>query len=137
MASVEISPALYQRLKRVAQLTQQPVDELVRRTLEAGVPPLPEDLPEAMHADLLALESLNDDELWQVAQSRLSDEDIARRDDLLERNSAGTITAAERQALAKLRQAADGLMLRKAYATVLLKWRGHRLPPLVEADDGE
>lgn len=135
MTAIEIPPALYHRLERVAQLTQRPVDELVRRTLEAGVPPLPEDLPEHMRAELLALEALNDEAVWKVAQSRMSDEDSARQADLLEKNSDGTITPAERQALTELRQAADRLMLQKAYAYVLLKWRGHGLPALATSAD--
>lgn len=135
MTAIEIPPALYQRLQRVAQLTRRPVDELVLRAIEAGVPPLPEDLPEAMRADLLALEGLDDDALWQVAQSQVSDDEAVRHGELLEKNSAGTITPAERQALAELRQAADRLMLRKAYASVLLKWRGYRLPVIAQADD--
>lgn len=135
MTAIEIPPRLYHRLQRVAALTQRPVDELVLRALEAGVPPLPEDLPEALQADLLALEALEDDALWQVAQSRVGDDDAVRQSELLEKNSAGTLTPSERQALAELRQAADRLMLRKAYASVLLKWRGHRLPALAEADD--
>jgi hypothetical protein len=135
MTAIEIPPALYHRLQRIAELTHRPVDELVLRTLEAGVPPLPEDLPEAMRADLLALEALDDEALWQVAESQLDFNDSARQGALLEKNSAGTITPAERQALADLRYAADRLMLQKAYASVLLKWRGHRLPAIAEVYD--
>jgi len=135
MATVEIPPALYQRLQRVAELTHRPVEELVRRALEAGVPPLPEDLPEAMRADLLALEDLDERALWEVAQSRVSANDSQRHEALLEKNSAGALTPDERQALAELRRAADRLMLRKAYAAVLLKWRGYRLPEIAEPDD--
>ena len=135
MTAIEIPSALYHRLQRMAQLTQRPLDELVLRTLEAGVPPLPEDLPEAMRADLLALEALDDASLWQVAESRVNDDDSARHSALLEKNSAGTLTPEERQALADLRLAADRLMLQKAYANMLLKWRGHRLPVIPEADD--
>lgn len=132
MTAVEIPPALYHRLQRIAELTHRPVNELVLRTLEAGVPPLPEDLPETMRADLEPLEALDDDALWRVAQSRVSDNDSLRHGDLLEKNSAGTIKPEERRALAELRQAADRLMLQKAYASVLLKWRGHRLPNIAD-----
>ena len=34
----------------------------------------------------------------------------------------------------RLAQEADLLALRKAYAAVLLKWRGHRLPSLAELE---
>ncbi len=51
-------------------------------------------------------------------------------DRLLEKNSAGTIAAVEREQLRELRSESERLMLRKAHAYALLKWRGHALPPL-------
>jgi predicted DNA-binding protein len=129
MTSIEIPPTLYQRLERVAQLTHRPLEVLVQQTLEAGVPPLPENLPPAMRDDLAALESLNDGELWRVAQSEISAEEATLQAELLEKNSRATIREQERETLANLRAKADQLMLRKAYAYVLLKWRGHRLTP--------
>lgn len=43
-----------------------------------------------------------------------------------------SLTPEERQELTNLRLAADHLMLRKAYAWSVLRWRGHRLPALKE-----
>jgi hypothetical protein len=40
------------------------------------------------------------------------------------------ITSAERAELAVLREQADQLMLRKAYAWALLRWRGYPMPAL-------
>jgi hypothetical protein len=51
-------------------------------------------------------------------------------DRLLKKNGAGTITPAEREQLKELRQANERLMLEKAHAYALLKWRGHVLPTL-------
>jgi hypothetical protein len=45
---------------------------------------------------------------------------------------AGTLEPDERATLERLTQEADLRTLRKAYAAVLLKWRGHRLPGLTE-----
>ena len=49
---------------------------------------------------------------------------------LLEKNSAGTLSAVEQEELATLRLAADRLMLRKAYAWAVLRWRGQPVPEL-------
>ncbi len=38
----------------------------------------------------------------------------------------------ERQTLTGLRATADKIMLQKAYAYLLLKWRGYRVPTLTE-----
>jgi len=134
MTKIQIPDTLYRRLERLARLTHRPVEELVTRALEAGMPPLPETLPDSMRADLLALERLSDDELWHAARSVVSAEHSERHEALLAKNNAGTITESERAQLAQLRQEADALMLRKGYAYVLLKWRGHRLPSLAQLE---
>jgi len=125
---------LYRRLERLAKLTRRPVESLVVQTLEANIPPLPDDLPDEMRDDLLALEELSDEALWQVARSVVNPEAQAEYRLLLEKNRLGTITESEQARLAQLRQEADRLMLRKAYAYVLLKWRGYRLPTLAEME---
>ncbi len=40
----------------------------------------------------------------------------------------GTLTAAERAELARLREETDRFVLRRSYALALLKWRGHTVP---------
>ncbi len=55
-----------------------------------------------------------------------------RHVELLDKNQEGSLTPEERQELTDLRLAADRLMLRKAYAWSVLRWRGHRIPPLKE-----
>jgi hypothetical protein len=52
-------------------------------------------------------------------------ENLDRYDELLDRNSAGVLSTAERSELEQLRQESDRFMLRKAQAAVLLRWRGH------------
>jgi predicted DNA-binding protein len=137
VTTIEIPANLYHRLERVAELTHRPMEELVRQALEAGVPLLPENFPAEMRDDLTALESLSDDALLQAAHSQLSAEESQRQSDLLDLNSSGSIGELDRQALADIRNEADRLMLRKAYALVLLKWRGHQLPPFATAEINE
>ena len=83
---------------------------------------------------MLALESLDDASLWEVAQSALGPEPQEELSLLLERNSLGTMTASEKVRLSELQHHGDRVMLRKAYAYVLLKRRGHRLPTLAELE---
>jgi hypothetical protein len=49
---------------------------------------------------------------------------------LLLRNQDDRLTPAEQQELALLRQAAGHLMLQKAYAWLVLRRRGYRVPAL-------
>jgi len=132
--AIEMPQPLYRRIERLAKLTRRPLEKIVVQTLDSNVPTLPDDLPEGMRGDLLALEGLNDDALWQVARSTFNPEQRRRISLLLEKNRLGTITEPERATLAQLRREADQLMLRKAYAYVLLKWRGYRLPTLAELE---
>ncbi len=134
MTTVQIPEPLYRRLARLAELTQHPLEEVVTRALESSVPPLPDSLPEPMRADLLALERLGDDELLTIARSVVNAERHEQHTQLLEKNRAGSLAESERAQLTQFRIEADQLMLRKAYAYILLKWRGHRLPTLAELD---
>ncbi len=132
--AIQMPQPLYRRIERLAKLTRRPLENIVVQTLDSSVPALPDDLPEKMRRNLLALESLNDDALWRVARSMSSPKQRKQINLLLEKNRLGTITKPERVTLAQLRRGADQLMLRKAYAYVLLKWRGHRLPTLTELE---
>lgn len=85
-------------------------------------------MPEEFQADLAALDKQDDNTLWQIVRSRKTATDMERYNILLEGNSNGTLTEAERLELMALRQEADRFMLRKAQAAVLLRWRGHRVP---------
>ncbi|NJM49151.1 MAG: hypothetical protein HC860_25745 [Alkalinema sp. RU_4_3] len=53
-----------------------------------------------------------------------------RHVELLRKNEADELSGGEREDLVGLREAADQLMLRKAYAWSLLRWRGQRVPSL-------
>ena len=132
--AIQMPQPLYRRLERLAELTHRSLENVVVRTLYSSIPPLPDDLPDEMRSDLLALEDLDDDALWQVARSEVGLEQQEQISLLLEKNRLGIITESEYATLAQLRREANQLMLRKAYAYVLLKWRGYRLPTLAELE---
>ena len=62
---------------------------------------------------------------------------LDRYDDLLIQNSTGTLSAIENKEIDDFRRQADLLMFRKAYAALLLKWRGQRVPTLAELEAAE
>lgn len=132
--AIEVPQPLYRRLERLAALAGQPMDRLIDRALSASLPPLPEDLPPAMQESLLALERLSDEELTEVVHGRMPEDDAELFADLRERRADGQLSAQEQSHLDRLMQAADLLTLRKAYAAVLLRWRGARVPTLAELE---
>ena len=132
--AIQVPQLLYQRLQRLSQLTHRPLESLILQTLDANLPTLPENLPEAVRQDLVDLESLDDEDLWKVANNMIGQEHQAQYNLLLEKDRLGTITKAEQEAMEALYQAANRHVLRKGYAYVLLKWRGYHLPTLAELE---
>ena len=85
-----------------------------------------------MQPEWLKMQNLSIEELLAIANALVEPSQHERHVELLEKNKEGSLTSEERQELTDLRLAADRLMLRKAYAWSVLRWRGHRIPPLKE-----
>jgi hypothetical protein len=120
-----------QPVQRVAQATQQSVEELLVTALQAALPTL-EGLPPDLIQHLVALQSLDDQALWRVMLETVPLDQQHRLHDLLKRNQASVLTESEHEQLAVLQQQSDLVMLRKARAAVLLRFRGKRVPTLAE-----
>ncbi len=127
--TIHLPDDLHQRLERLAHLTGQPVEGLIVRTLSSNLPPLPEDLSPATRDALQALERLDNTELLQLTYAKLPDDQYEQLTMLREQRREGELTPKEEAALNRLIEAADLLTLQKAYAAVLLKWRGQQLSP--------
>ena len=125
---LQVPENLYRRFEKTAQAMQRSLEEVMLHTLQVGSPPTWDDAPPEYQAELAALDHLDDNALWAIARSRKTLIEMARYDELLERNQAGTLTPTERLELQTLRTEAERFMLRKAHAAVLLRWRGHQAP---------
>jgi hypothetical protein len=110
MLSINVPDQLLDRLNRLAQAAARPVEELIVSTLNESVPHPPANLPPEIREELTRLERMSDEELGDVARSMLRSVDIPAA------YQPGDVT--------------DQLALRKAYALVLWKWRGHSLDEL-------
>lgn len=132
--TIHLPAAAARRLRRIAELSRRSVDEVVADTLNYNLPPLLEDVPAAFHNDLVALETLSTETLWQQMQAEYDPEQLSHYDDLLTQNAAGQLDETGQQQLDELRLEADRLMYRKVYAALLLKWRGKRIPSLTELE---
>jgi len=119
--------------QRTAQATNQPIEEVLLHALQASLPSL-EGLPEDLLENLTALEMLDDQSLWQVMGERVPTSQQRTLSDLLDRQRSITLTDVEQQQLTTLQWQADLIMLRKARAAVLLRFRGKRIPTLTELD---
>jgi hypothetical protein len=130
--TLELPEPVFQQLARIALATQQPLEVLAAQSIVSNLPPTPDNAPVEMQAELLQMQTKDNTELLSIAQSQIVVEQQQRHVELLEKNQNGELTPSERQELSELRIAADRLMLQKAYAWSILRWRGHKLPNLNE-----
>lgn len=129
--TVELPDDIYERVKRTARGMKQPVKQALVSIVKAAMPSL-ERVPPEYRPDLEAMESLSDGELWEIAESSVPVAQQRQLTRLLQKNQRGIMTEQERHALTRLRTEADRLMLRRSYAYLLLKYRGHRIPTLAD-----
>ena len=129
--TLTLPDSFFQPIRRTAQATNQPIEELLLHALQASLPPL-EGLPDDIVENLTALETLDDQSLWRVMGETVPVELQRELSKLLERQQAASLTAAEREKLTALQRQADLVMLRKARAAVLLRFRGKRISTLAE-----
>jgi hypothetical protein len=130
--TIELPETVLQQLTRIAEMTHQPIETLVTQSVLNNLPPSPDNAPPELQQALLDLQNLSNEELKVFAHAQATPTQQERHEVLLEKNQAGQITSEERQELTQLRQAADQLMLKKAYAWSILRWRGHKIPTLNE-----
>jgi hypothetical protein len=126
--TIEVSDEVFERLSRAAGALRRPIRDVAEQALATGLPPDVDDVPAAFRGDLIALEELPDEALWQVLRDSSGDTARTRHEELLARNSAGNLSAAERAELTHARDEADRVVLRRAHAAALLRWRGHVVP---------
>ncbi len=122
--TLQVPQSIYQSAWRTARAVKRPIEDFFVMVLKSSLPSL-EGLPEETITELTALESCTDKQLWEVARSTLSLAQRRQLSRLLQKNQAGKLAERERQKLDTLLAAADQLMLRRARAYVLLKWRGY------------
>jgi hypothetical protein len=133
--TLQLPENVYTRLQQTARATHRPLDEVLLHAMQVGSPPWWDDAPAEFQADLAALDRLDDESLWQIARRRLTDADIERYQELLDKNANGVLSADERDELVKLRVEFDRFMLCKAQAVALLRWRGYQVPPAEALSD--
>jgi hypothetical protein len=121
--TIQLPDELFYTLQKRAETTQTELHLLVQHSLRAGLPPSLDKVPERFHTDLLALNQLGVATLRQISQLDLPEDVAAEYGSLLEKQQTMGLDEAEQQRLVTWREEADLLMLRRAYASALLKWR--------------
>lgn len=106
-----------------AVILQKPVEDVLSDFLSALLPPLP-DVPASMRVELTKMTWLDNQALWQIAQSSLSTTLQDELRNLSMTQERRTLTPVEQQRLEMVRQEYGRVTLRKARAYALLSLRG-------------
>ncbi len=124
--TLELPEDVYEHIARAARGMKQPVEKALINIVRGATPSL-EKVPLEYREELAALEDLSDDKLWAISGRCLEQAKRRRLEKLLDKNAGSELTDRDRQTLSRLRLEADHLLLRRSYAFVLLKYRGHRV----------
>lgn len=97
-------------------------------TNQTNTPPAVDYAPLELQGELIAMQKLTIEDLLTIAQSQVPETQQELHLQLLEKNQNHQLSESDRLLLRSLRVSADYLMLKKAYAYALLKWKGYSLP---------
>jgi hypothetical protein len=122
---------LFEPVQRIARATNQPVEAVLLKALQVSLPPL-DGLPGDMADALAGLEELDNASLHRVMREHVSADDQDEMAELVDRLQAGEASEGDIERLNVLRGQADRVMLRKARAAVILRFRGERIPTEAE-----
>ncbi len=121
--NITLDMAVLEKANQMARILQRPLADIITQTL-MNILPNVGDCPPGMQAELMQMTWSNDQALWQIAQSQMSEKEQARLQLLSTRQSSGTATPDEEQTLQILRKQYGQITLRKARAYALLSLRG-------------
>jgi hypothetical protein len=128
--TIDLPETIFDQLIRWAEATKQPIEDLVAQSVVSNLPPMVEQGSAEVQADLLQMQSLSIEELLTIAHSQIAPELHQDHVALLEKNQMGNLTVAEQDDLIAFQATCDRLMLRKAYAWSMLRWRGYPIPAI-------
>ena len=129
--TLNLPDRLFEPIQRIAQATDRSIEAVLLDALQNSLPLL-DGLEPDLIQELTELETQDNDTLRRFLFETVPLDQQQALETLLWRNQAGELTETEQETLASLQKEADKIMLRKARAAVLLRFRGQRIPTLAE-----
>ena len=130
--TIKLPNDIYEQLQRTAELTHQPLDTVIAQSLSHSLSPLLEEIPQKYQPDVFPLLDMSDKVLQEEVENTFPVETWAEYETLLQDKKERVLSETEQARLNELRYQADVMTLRKAYAAILLKRRGYRIPSISE-----
>jgi len=129
--TLDLPDQFYEPIKRIAQTMAQPIESVLLKFLQTSLPSL-DGLPAEQITQLTQLETWGNSALKQLLLKTVPKEQQQELESLLYKNKSNSLSNQEQKRLAILQDAVNKIMLQKARAAVLLRFRGQRLPTLAE-----
>ncbi len=121
--TLNIPSRVYWRAQRTAEAVRRPVERVLVDTLDTALPTL-DDVPPEMIAELAAMHTLPDKNLWEVARGMMPSKQQARMRRLSAAQRERPLKPVEVRQLDELINEYGKVTLRKAHAYALLHKRG-------------
>jgi hypothetical protein len=131
---LELPDETWRRLQQSATAARKDLPTFIIERLDESTPTSSDRPANFVEQELDAMSRLDNQQLWDIAQSQLAAERQDLYEKLLEKNSQGRISADEAKMMREIGQEARLLTAKKAQAFMLLKWRGQQIPTLDEID---
>ena len=125
--SVQVPEPIFRKLKRAADVTCRPVEEVLAATLNAALLE-PSGLPPDLADELASMYLFSDDALWAATEPSLSPTEQRRLGQLNRIAGERPLTKAENAEQEQLLAAYHRSVLRRAQALAILAQRGHPIP---------
>lgn len=136
MVSIQLPDTLFQKLKRAADLTHRPVEEIAATSLEAVLPTTP-GLPADIAEELAAMQVFSDAALRAAVEPSLSRTEQWRLHQLNAAAGERKLTSAEKIEQQALIAAYHRSVLRRAKAMAILAQRGHDSSEFLQVPDSD
>ncbi len=130
--TVQLPETLYRQAKETAAATSLSLEEVLAQSIALSLPPLEEDLPADLRAELSALMLLSDDELWRVARGEMAVDKQERLEVLTGIREERDLTLDESLEFKSLFAEGETIMVKKAESFRLLTRRGYTIPWLTQ-----
>lgn len=126
--TVQLPETLYRQAEETAAAASLTLEEVLAQSIALSLPPLEDDLPADLRAELSALMLLSDDELWRVARNTMTSEKQERPEVLTEIREKQDPSVDEALEFETLFAEGNTITVNKAESYRLLTRRGFTIP---------
>lgn len=126
---IDLPTPAYEHLQQLAAAQRRAVAQVASDLILAELPAMPL-LPQEIEQELAVFPQLSDEVLTSLANSTLSDRDLAELAQLNEQAQAGILRPSLEPRRQNLVDAYDRVLVRRAHAALVLRLRGQAQSPI-------